>query len=95
MPLQALIILLRQDRCDGKVARVRRQHCACRIEGAEHQHRREGQLQRVEARLRVLCSHEARRGATKFRQGRREIGVALHEATVVVGEPCEAPHLGA
>ena len=94
--LQALMIRLRQDRCDGNIARVRRQHCvACRIEGAEHLCRREGQLQHVEARLLVLGPHEAPHGTTKCRQLHRELGVALHEAAVVVGEPCEAPHLRA
>jgi hypothetical protein len=38
---------------------------------------------------------ETRRRAAERRQRSRDLGVALHEATVVIGQPGEAPHLGA
>ena len=60
-----------------------------------HRCRREGQLQRVETRLRLRGPREPRRRAAECRQRRRELGVALHESAVVVCQACQAPHRGA
>ena len=76
------------------MAMFRRQDCTTgRIKGAQHRRQAEGQLQRVEARLGFDRPCEPRRRAAKRRQRRSDLGVALHEAPVVVGEPREATHL--
>jgi hypothetical protein len=88
--VMAVVVGLRQDRRDGLLTSIRREDGApTRVEGAQDRGRRQARLQPVKALLLLGTPCPGRVRPAKASQRRRNVGICVHEAAVVVAESDE------